>query len=455
MNSNDKKISRRKVIAKMSAAGMALLGAPLLAGASNLPTATQASARGGFDGIVNVLDYGAKGDGSSDDTIAIQTALNSGAGSVLIPVGDYKITSTIVIPEKVTLRGIGRFSRIIKYFDGDMIRMHDQAKILEIELDGRGKFFGGRGVIIDSGSNQKILDSSIVNTRSYCVEYVHSGDGKISTIDKCLMYTLTLFELPAIKFPDMEANGDRKIISVDCGGGLLANFAGCSTVLVVNCNMIGVIFTPNSKKVSLIGNRIAGGTVGINVEIYGINHTVIGNIVATPIIVKADSGGSVIMGNVAKVIDESHGKNKIDVDTPGLTLINNYGGTHPDSSAIVMGGGGQSPNAASISFGDGTGWRLNIGTRINDQFVPKFGFYDKGGLYFEPMNINHVSNGCVFTDSADRKLKFKDDRGQVHELSGTAIRFQGSSTATDLLSLRNDLNSLLEKLKASGLMNKR
>lgn len=48
---------------------------------------------------VNILDYGAKGDGSTDDTAAIQAALAAvianKAGIMYVPAGTYKITSTI------------------------------------------------------------------------------------------------------------------------------------------------------------------------------------------------------------------------------------------------------------------------------------------------------------------------------------------------------------------------
>jgi len=51
---------------------------------------------------IDVRAYGAKGDGVTDDTTAIQNALDLG-GYILIPAGTYKITSTIDVPSGTTV----------------------------------------------------------------------------------------------------------------------------------------------------------------------------------------------------------------------------------------------------------------------------------------------------------------------------------------------------------------
>ena len=48
--------------------------------------------------VVNAVDYGATGNGSTDDTTAIQNAINAlpaSGGTVLFPVGNYKVSSTL------------------------------------------------------------------------------------------------------------------------------------------------------------------------------------------------------------------------------------------------------------------------------------------------------------------------------------------------------------------------
>ncbi|MFJ4902884.1 glycosyl hydrolase family 28-related protein [Streptomyces sp. NPDC088727] len=60
-------------------------------------------------GWVNVKDsaYGAKGDGATNDTAALQAALNAApaGGVVYLPEGTYRTTAPLVVPPTVTLRG--------------------------------------------------------------------------------------------------------------------------------------------------------------------------------------------------------------------------------------------------------------------------------------------------------------------------------------------------------------
>jgi hypothetical protein len=60
---------------------------------------------------VSVMDFGAVGDGVTDDTAAINAAL-AASDDVFVPAGTYKITSTISIPQRKSLRGVGYKSRL-------------------------------------------------------------------------------------------------------------------------------------------------------------------------------------------------------------------------------------------------------------------------------------------------------------------------------------------------------
>lgn len=60
-----------------------------------------------FD-YVNVKEYGAKADGKSDDTQAIQKALAAAVkkgGICFLPTGSYRLNGSLIVPEGVTLKG--------------------------------------------------------------------------------------------------------------------------------------------------------------------------------------------------------------------------------------------------------------------------------------------------------------------------------------------------------------
>lgn len=80
--------------------------------------------------LVNVMDFGAKGDGSNDDTSAIQaavTSLASAGGTVWFPIGNYKITAPINWLPRVNLLGAGGHvaSRIFGTHAGNLFQYVD------------------------------------------------------------------------------------------------------------------------------------------------------------------------------------------------------------------------------------------------------------------------------------------------------------------------------------------
>jgi hypothetical protein len=71
--------------------------------------------------VYNVKKRGAKGNGSADDTEAIQKAINQipSGGVVYFPGGDYKITSTLVLKSDITLLGEGRHGDVTSFHLSD------------------------------------------------------------------------------------------------------------------------------------------------------------------------------------------------------------------------------------------------------------------------------------------------------------------------------------------------
>jgi hypothetical protein len=83
----------------------------LLIPASRIP-AWDPGVRGGIPDVpnrVNVLDFGAQGDGTTDDTAALKAAISAcpTPGAVYLPTGSYVIKGRINVPSGIVLRGDG------------------------------------------------------------------------------------------------------------------------------------------------------------------------------------------------------------------------------------------------------------------------------------------------------------------------------------------------------------
>lgn len=73
-----------------------------------LPAAVVRSAADRLAEVLSVKDFGAKGDGGTDDTAAIQAALEAApanGGIVFFPAGTYRVTSTLTIPGVTDISG--------------------------------------------------------------------------------------------------------------------------------------------------------------------------------------------------------------------------------------------------------------------------------------------------------------------------------------------------------------
>jgi hypothetical protein len=89
--------------------------------------------------VFNVKAYGAKGDGSTDDTSAIQAAINAAGvagGTVYFSPGTYEITSTLTLSVQVKLMGAGGISSAISYTGtGDAVSFSSGSYNTVVECD--------------------------------------------------------------------------------------------------------------------------------------------------------------------------------------------------------------------------------------------------------------------------------------------------------------------------------
>jgi hypothetical protein len=77
-------------------------------------------------GAVNVLDYGANGDGVADNKAAFQAAFDAvsaqGGGCIYIPEGEYLISGVLYVPSNTRVSGAGVGATIIKHPSSEALR---------------------------------------------------------------------------------------------------------------------------------------------------------------------------------------------------------------------------------------------------------------------------------------------------------------------------------------------
>jgi len=135
-------------------------------------------------GCYNVCAYGARGDGTTDDTTAIQNAIDAAAaagGGVVVfpyPTNYYRVTGKITLPSRITLLGLG--NRPLIYNDGDTAE----------------PIFEAAGTSSSRKSNIRIENLSIRNGTASTESYTSGKDGLFFdyvdgiTISNCKIYEI-------------------------------------------------------------------------------------------------------------------------------------------------------------------------------------------------------------------------------------------------------------------------
>ncbi|WP_219835805.1 nitrous oxide reductase family maturation protein NosD [Paenibacillus sp. R14(2021)] len=125
---------------------------------------------------VNVKDYGAVGDGVTDDIKAIQKAIDNGTNAVVyMPAGTYAITDSIRINNPLTLMGDGKIATVIsmKAQAKDGIKITNAANVTVTSLQVRDIVNPG-----DAESHAIILSNATNATIEHC-RFQNSDDTSI------------------------------------------------------------------------------------------------------------------------------------------------------------------------------------------------------------------------------------------------------------------------------------
>lgn len=139
------------------------------------------------DTVVSVKDFGAVGDGVTDDTAAIQAAIDylaaNGGGSVYVPANVYRV-SQIVLKSYVSLIGCraeNGWARLITYENGSIIKSLNGSGLSPVKINHGASNWGLQNIIVDANKATQTFPGV------HCVEHLRTaaGDSYGGLIEKC------------------------------------------------------------------------------------------------------------------------------------------------------------------------------------------------------------------------------------------------------------------------------
>lgn len=211
--------------------------------------------------LYNVKVYGAKGDGVTDDTVAIQAAITAantaGGGMVFVPPGTYYISAILVLYSNVTLYGVHGKSKIIKPSTlGYVLNLTGVSNVIIEDL------------IIDGGT--PIADPGWTDEQKHNIIVMNSTDCFISRV------TSQNAGGDGIYLGGINPSYSQNVIIEDCVinqvGRNGVSVVGASYCKVIKCKIsgasgpvvgIGIDIEPNVGD-TCIGNKLIGNTMTDN-----------------------------------------------------------------------------------------------------------------------------------------------------------------------------------------------
>ena len=248
---------------------------------------------------VDVRAHEAAGDGVTDDTAAIQAAIDSitnGQGTVFLPAGTYAISSAIQLVERIKLKGAGIRATTIKALNNmsSMIKfpatvgLQSDCELSDMLINGNNK----TGITIDVNGNAyaKIHDLSVANMTTG-IELAKAG-AYWNSIER-------------VKFQGTFTNGIRfdnqvnstLIADCDWGGTITypikveSTFNGdtirvrggsMDTSSTTNNILLSPLSSYQGLTITVDGLRIDGSTSGANIDIgQNVQATIINSSIAS------------------------------------------------------------------------------------------------------------------------------------------------------------------------------
>ena len=284
--------------------------------------------------LFNVQDFGGSGDGSTDDTAAVQAAIDAavtaGGGRVQIPTGQFRLTRPITLGDGVDLVGLGSTSVLKPDFpskqnrviDNDWINGNRNISLRNFKLDRSGANVQ-HGILLN-GIDNLLIDgievSGVPSVRSGCISISGVGPNlrlisRNVRIVNCVLADTANFGMHmgyvdgGLMANNTALNADREVFGVEPDPGVSA-----TNVVISGNTILGTTSVNGTSTGLIIVTTTSGGTVD--------GVTVTGNVMRQPSPSDTSNPGIGVYGAAAVTVT---GNTVHDMDGPGILVYDATG----------------------------------------------------------------------------------------------------------------------------------
>lgn len=400
---------------------------------------------------ISVKDFGAVGDGTTNDTAAINAAIASlpaGGGTVYFPVGVYSVTGiSPIVKSNVTLHGDGMgastlFMRNVSNANmlsfGDGVTYVRDVYVSNMRVAGNSaNQSSGCGIDFNSIEGAHVISCEISDFKEQGI--VFRGNGiRVSaylTVSDCYVNT-NLGDgiyIPANAYTSTIIGsliaGNGKSPLGGAGFHSISNDTHRITGCIFDENSYGVLIQ-NCSQIAITGNVFEqNGRTSIKAIVGSVNINITGNVMINNSSESANTYGGVDLDacTYSNVVSNS----VIAVNTAASWGIRETGASNYNVvTGNTIGGGGSSITTPISYTGKNSKVYANIGSAIStlDQTVPDFGGYVPG-RYYSGLTVN-LRNTAAQALTANLIYAIPMSISQTTTWSKIGIYIQATGTAT-------------------------
>lgn len=254
---------------------------PCIAAILSLAAAEYAGAAGSPKGeSFNIRDFGAKGDGRTVNTAAIQTAINQcrdhGGGTVVVPPGTY-LSGTLRLFSNIRLQvesgGVLKGSDKISDYnlDGTKLGLIFVQNASNISITGSGTIDGNADAFFDHTRSQAPDRESLQYARQkehFREVSAGVGDGPLEPLERpCQMVLFSNCRNVTVEGVQISNSPYWTLELIDCDGAILSNLKIRNSLMIPNNNGITV---SSSSNVRISGCNVRCGDTAL--AFFGASH---------------------------------------------------------------------------------------------------------------------------------------------------------------------------------------